>query len=126
MAPATSLAYSTALDSYLDFHGFADAKIAHAASYPTDANWKLVVENFVECYHCSPAHPEFVSMHPPQALVAFGAGPSSGPSAALDQYLFEQSLPGSIVHRSIVRMLENRFERIAHRQTERDALWGNR
>jgi phenylpropionate dioxygenase-like ring-hydroxylating dioxygenase large terminal subunit len=75
------------LAPYLDFHGFADARIAHRESYPTDANWKLVVENFVECYHCTPAHPEFVSMHPPQALVAFGAGPSSGPSEAVDQYL---------------------------------------
>jgi phenylpropionate dioxygenase-like ring-hydroxylating dioxygenase large terminal subunit len=75
------------LAPYLDFHGFADARIAHRQSYPTEANWKLVVENFVECYHCAPAHPEFVSMHPPQALVAFGAGPSSGPAAAVDQYL---------------------------------------
>lgn len=75
------------LDRYLDFHGFADARIAFARSYPTDANWKLVVENFVECYHCAPSHPEFVSMHPPQALVAFGAGPSSGPAEAVDQYL---------------------------------------
>jgi phenylpropionate dioxygenase-like ring-hydroxylating dioxygenase large terminal subunit len=75
------------LGRYLDFHGTADAKIAYARSYPTDANWKLVVENFVECYHCAPAHPEFVSMHPPQALVAFGAGPSSGPAEAVNQYL---------------------------------------
>jgi Rieske 2Fe-2S family protein len=75
------------LAPYLDFHGLADAKIAHAQSYPTAANWKLVVENFVECYHCAPAHPEFCSMHPPQALVAFGAGPSSGPSEAVDEYL---------------------------------------
>jgi phenylpropionate dioxygenase-like ring-hydroxylating dioxygenase large terminal subunit len=75
------------LAPYLDFHGFAGARIAHRQSYPTDANWKLVVENFVECYHCAPAHPEFVSMHPPQALVAFGAGPSSGPTEAVDQYL---------------------------------------
>jgi Rieske 2Fe-2S family protein len=75
------------LAPYLDFHGFADAKIAYARSYPTDANWKLVVENFVECYHCAPSHPEFVSMHPPQALVAFGAGPSSGPADAVDEYL---------------------------------------
>jgi phenylpropionate dioxygenase-like ring-hydroxylating dioxygenase large terminal subunit len=75
------------LTPYLDFHGFGNAKIAHRQSYPTDANWKLVVENFVECYHCAPAHPEFVSMHPPQALVAFGAGPSSGPTDAVDQYL---------------------------------------
>jgi Rieske 2Fe-2S family protein len=75
------------LSPYLNFHGFADAKIAHAQSYPTAANWKLVVENFVECYHCAPAHPEFCSMHPPQALIAFGAGPSSGPVDAVNEYL---------------------------------------
>jgi phenylpropionate dioxygenase-like ring-hydroxylating dioxygenase large terminal subunit len=74
------------LAPYLDFHGFADAKIAHRQSYPTSANWKLVVENFVECYHCAPAHPEFCSMHPPEALIAFGAGPSSGPAEAVANY----------------------------------------
>jgi phenylpropionate dioxygenase-like ring-hydroxylating dioxygenase large terminal subunit len=75
------------LGPYLDFHGFADAKIAHTESYPTTANWKLIVENFVECYHCAPAHPEFCSMHPPEALIAFGAGPSSGPADAVEKYL---------------------------------------
>ena len=74
------------LAPFLDFHGFADAKIAHMASYPTTANWKLVVENFVECYHCQPAHPEFCSLHPPEAIVALGAGPSSGPADAVAQY----------------------------------------
>jgi len=75
------------LAPYLDFHGLATAKIAHAESYPTTANWKLIVENFVECYHCAPAHPEFCSMHPPEALIAFGAGPSSGPVEAVEKYL---------------------------------------
>jgi phenylpropionate dioxygenase-like ring-hydroxylating dioxygenase large terminal subunit len=75
------------LAPYLDFHGFENAKIAHVGSYPTDANWKLVVENFVECYHCAPSHPEFCSMHPPEALIAFGAGPSSGPAEAVNAYL---------------------------------------
>ncbi len=75
------------LAPHLDFHGFAAAKIAHHESYPTAANWKLVVENFVECYHCVPSHPEFCSMHPPEALVAFGAGPSSGPDDAVERYL---------------------------------------
>ena len=75
------------LAPYLDFHGTACAKIAHSESYPTQANWKLVVENFVECYHCAPAHPEFCSMHPPEALIAFGAGPSSGPPEAVERYL---------------------------------------
>ena len=39
----------TVFEPHLDFHGFADAKIAHKQSYPTAANWKLVVENFFEC-----------------------------------------------------------------------------
>jgi len=73
------------LAPYLDFHGFADAKITYTQSYPTTANWKLVVENFVECYHCASAHPEFCSMHPPEALLAFGAGPSSGPTDAVEK-----------------------------------------
>ena len=26
------------------------------------ANWKVVVDNFLECYHCAPAHPDFASL----------------------------------------------------------------
>jgi Rieske 2Fe-2S family protein len=36
----------------------AQAKIAHSITYAIRANWKLVVENFLECYHCAGAHPE--------------------------------------------------------------------
>ena len=70
----------------LDYHGTAEARIAHAGSYPTTANWKLVVENFFECYHCVPSHPEFCSMHAADSLVAVGAGPSSGPADAIAAY----------------------------------------
>ncbi|MFM2100835.1 MAG: hypothetical protein RLZZ366_2374 [Pseudomonadota bacterium] len=70
----------------LDFHGVANARIAHAGSYPTTANWKLVVENFFECYHCVPSHPEFCSMHAADTLVAVGAGPSSGPADAIASF----------------------------------------
>ncbi len=73
-------------ERHLDFHGFADAKIVHRESYPTDANWKLVVENFFECYHCVPAHPEFCSRHPRDALIALGAGPGSGPTDAIERF----------------------------------------
>lgn len=73
-------------DPILAYHGFGDAKVVHVGRYPTAANWKLVLENFLECYHCVPAHPEFCSMHPPDALLAVGAGPSSGPSAAIAKY----------------------------------------
>jgi len=34
-------------------------KVAHTIVYAVAANWKIVLENFVECYHCPSAHPEF-------------------------------------------------------------------
>ena len=51
------------LDGPLAPYGLADAKIAHRQSYEIDANWKLGVENFCECYHCLPAHREFSVAH---------------------------------------------------------------
>lgn len=44
-------------------YGWADAKLAHRAVYPIAANWKLAVENYLECYHCAPAHPEYAKLH---------------------------------------------------------------
>ncbi|MDE0884322.1 MAG: aromatic ring-hydroxylating dioxygenase subunit alpha [Myxococcota bacterium] len=43
--------------------GWANAKVAHRAEYTVSANWKLVTENYQECYHCRPAHPEFSRFH---------------------------------------------------------------
>lgn len=67
---------------FLRQHELTRAKVAHREFYPTDANWKLVVENFFECYHCAPAHPEFCSVHSRSKLLAYGAGPDSGPADA--------------------------------------------
>ena len=36
--------------------GTAQLKVAARRSLPTKANWKLVIENFIECYHCQPSH----------------------------------------------------------------------
>jgi Rieske 2Fe-2S family protein len=44
-------------------YGWANAKLAHRASYAVEANWKLTTENYMECYHCGPAHPEFSRLH---------------------------------------------------------------
>ncbi|MGI9512227.1 MAG: aromatic ring-hydroxylating oxygenase subunit alpha [Anderseniella sp.] len=43
--------------------GIGNLKIAHAASYPVPANWKLALENYLECYHCAPAHKEYSRSH---------------------------------------------------------------
>ena len=39
------------------------AKVAHRETYSIKANWKLSVENYTECYHCLPAHPEYSRGH---------------------------------------------------------------
>jgi Rieske 2Fe-2S family protein len=44
-------------------HGWATAKVAYRELYSIRANWKLAVENYMECYHCTPAHPEFAKRH---------------------------------------------------------------
>jgi phenylpropionate dioxygenase-like ring-hydroxylating dioxygenase large terminal subunit len=38
-----------------------DAKVAAIKNYRLNTNWKLVAENFQECYHCGGAHPEYCS-----------------------------------------------------------------
>jgi phenylpropionate dioxygenase-like ring-hydroxylating dioxygenase large terminal subunit len=54
---ADALAQSAAV------HGWATARVAHREMYSISANWKLAVENYMECYHCTPAHPEFAKRH---------------------------------------------------------------
>jgi phenylpropionate dioxygenase-like ring-hydroxylating dioxygenase large terminal subunit len=44
-------------------YGWGRAKVAHRELYSIAANWKLAVENYMECYHCQPAHPEFAKRH---------------------------------------------------------------
>ena len=39
-----------------------DLTFAHRLSYTIKSNWKNVVDNFLECYHCHVAHKDFVSL----------------------------------------------------------------
>jgi phenylpropionate dioxygenase-like ring-hydroxylating dioxygenase large terminal subunit len=44
-------------------YGWASARVAHRETYAVRANWKLAVENYMECYHCGPAHAEYSRFH---------------------------------------------------------------
>ena len=44
-------------------YGLPTAKIAHCQVYPVEANWKLVLENYLECYHCATAHRAYAKLH---------------------------------------------------------------
>ena len=62
-APAASVAFD-GLDAELDEHipGFATMQRRQVFSSTLEANWKVAVDNFVECYHCAPAHPAFADL----------------------------------------------------------------
>lgn len=47
----------------LDWFGFDRLKVAAEKVYPIDANWKLAIENYQECYHCATSHPEYSKIH---------------------------------------------------------------
>ncbi|MFK8909195.1 aromatic ring-hydroxylating dioxygenase subunit alpha [Streptomyces sp. YS-3] len=45
-------------------YGAADLALGRRISYEVTANWKLIVENFMECYHCATIHPELTHVLP--------------------------------------------------------------
>ena len=46
-----------------DKYSLAELKVGAREYYPINANWKLALENFKECYHCGPAHTPLVTTH---------------------------------------------------------------
>ena len=62
---------------FIELHDLSNAKIAHRAIYPTYGNWKLTLDNFHECYHCQPAHPEYCAVHDADYILSFGGGSQS-------------------------------------------------
>jgi Rieske 2Fe-2S family protein len=45
-------------------YGIGGLDVGRRIVYDVAANWKLIVENFMECYHCSTIHPELVDVLP--------------------------------------------------------------
>ena len=45
-------------------YNFSDLRIGKRIVTEVRANWKLVAENFSECFHCPPVHPEFCRVVP--------------------------------------------------------------
>jgi Rieske 2Fe-2S family protein len=42
----------------------ADLRTGHSITYDVGANWKLILENYNECYHCGGVHPELCEVVP--------------------------------------------------------------
>ncbi len=59
--PPSSAAFRDAVSPYLAPHAADRTKVAYRSTIVERANWKLVIENNRECYHCPGNHPEFLA-----------------------------------------------------------------
>jgi len=73
----------------LSLYGLADAKIAVQRRYTVAANWKLVVENGLECYHCYGVHPVFAKARSPAQTQLIGADDPDCLPEARDKFAAE-------------------------------------
>ncbi|MDA3646714.1 aromatic ring-hydroxylating dioxygenase subunit alpha [Saccharopolyspora indica] len=48
----------------IDGYGVDGLALGRRIGYDVRANWKLIVENFMECYHCATIHPELTEVLP--------------------------------------------------------------
>lgn len=48
----------------IEHYGTEKLALGKRITYDVKANWKLIVENFMECYHCATIHPELVDVLP--------------------------------------------------------------
>lgn len=48
----------------IDNYDVAGLEVGRRIVYDVQANWKLIIENFMECYHCATIHPELTEVLP--------------------------------------------------------------
>jgi Rieske 2Fe-2S family protein len=53
-----------AVPDRLQRYPLAELRIARRIEYQVAANWKVMLENYNECYHCGPVHPELCRLVP--------------------------------------------------------------
>jgi glycine betaine catabolism A len=77
--------YRLADYSKFERYRLGELQVGARAEYDVAANWKLIYENFQECYHCRNIHPELVATIPQfksPAIGARGYDPGGYPIAA--------------------------------------------
>jgi len=72
--PPDIAAFRRAMEPLLAPHRLSEAKLAHENVIVEKGNWKLVMENARECYHCPGAHPELARSFPVGVSAHFDFG----------------------------------------------------
>ncbi len=79
---------------YLAPYDLTNTKVAHEYSIIEKGNWKLVMENNRECYHCVGSHPELCRTFPDTPLHADGGSPDAETIGKFVAHWEERGLPG--------------------------------
>jgi Rieske 2Fe-2S family protein len=69
----------------LERYDLGNLVVGKRITYEVEANWKLILENFQECYHCGTIHPELV-----EAIPAFRASDTSTNGYETSGYAFAE------------------------------------
>jgi len=87
--------YFAGLDELLAPYELDRLVVAASHDYELQANWKLAIENYQECYHCSSIHPELTRVSPPESGGALsGLGLWVGGTMELSDGVTTMSLDG--------------------------------
>jgi Rieske 2Fe-2S family protein len=52
------------IPEHLAHYPLSELRTGRRIAYEVESNWKCIVENFNECYHCGPVHPELCEIVP--------------------------------------------------------------
>jgi Rieske 2Fe-2S family protein len=67
LSPATApplAAQLAGIPGRIERYPLAELRIGHTIRYSVAANWKVLCENYNECYHCAGVHPELCAVVP--------------------------------------------------------------
>ena len=86
--------------TYLAPSGLGDAKVAFTSSIIENGNWKLVIENNRECYHCGGSHPSLCRTFSDNPKMGAMDGPHSASPEILEHWdrCEAAGLPSRFVH----------------------------
>ena len=86
--------------------------VAGTRSYDAAANWKVLTENYHECYHCPSIHPELCKVSPPSSGMNFdGLGAWVGGTMDLREQMTTMSMDGTS-HGAALRGLDEAARRV--------------
>jgi len=101
------------LEEYVGPYGPARLVPAATHHYEIEANWKLVVENYHECYHCPSIHPELCRVTPTDSGENFEpTGLWAGGSMDLKEHADTMSLTGQSGGRPLPGMADDRLRQV--------------